>query len=524
MSLVSKSQRKPGQQKGLTFVFGANFRSKNGCTICKTKKRKCDETLPSCKYCKARGLECVYKNSNNKDPENTLMESLDLLILSSTEYDNEMELGSPLSATSSLDVLDIFLKNMTPLMIQPSTLPNFDSKEIHYLEYFQALVSNTLCISFDEMNYFKKLYCHLAHNEEAFSYLVIAWGALYRKDMICDSEVSGYLNKGIHHFNKLFKDKVNGFDYYFHICFYLILTETKVCGGDVKEWRSYLIKTCSLIEEYGGLEKICEDFNFSNEIRFMISNIQYNEIMASTTLAEGTIIPIESYTKIFNHPSFQKHELNYGIDTLQGCHQSALLLLGDIMNHKVMLSKKLIEVESLQDKESGEYFKQKKEYYEFIELTSNLLWEKIENLEPNYQLLNTITDESDYNMYYKTYELFRVCCLLYWNLYIKQITPNNYQVKLLVLEAFDLIDYLMPTKMNVIACYPLLICAVCSYQKRERDFVESRISSARLLSPVNNIDKCWVVIQKVWELNPTGNVIVDWSAVCGELGWDLNAC
>lgn len=432
-----------------------------------------------------------------------------------------------------IDIKDSFIfsghkLDSSPNAIVPSSLPSLclDDKGIHYLDYFHNRVSKILAICFDNnKNYFKRLFYLLANNEETFTYVVVAWGALYCKDRLFDEEATSYLNKGLKKFNELFAGKINEFDYYFQFCFYLILSEMHICIGETRLWRVYFENTIDLINEYGGLEKICKDFGYSHEIRFMISNLQYNDIMSSKSLICGTRIPTDVYERVFGHESFKKYELSYGIDTLQGCHQPVLLLLGEIMTNKAVINSKLSELKSCGDLDSSRYFEMKREYFNLVEEISSKLNSKIEQVEPNMQLLNSIRDcLTDYDIYFHTYRLYKIICRFYWFLYIKQITPDNYQVQHLLMDAFQLIDYLMTTKMNVILCLPLLVCACCVYEDNDKQFIESRVEKVKLLSPVKNLDKCWQIISRVWELNKKGNVIVDWSIICVEFGWELNIC
>lgn len=591
MSIGGKSSKNHGKkrQNQIKFVVGPNFRSKSGCNACKQRRRKCDESEPSCLYCHARNIECVYKNKQVKaleaspdfknveeDPkiaeysdENLILLNIENLDIQQTEnsdyalipfkgkqtdsfmtndYDKvtqnwlemlnlrskspSVEFYLPLDPKERYDFGDLHI-DMSPLRTTPSSLPSLylDNKGIHYLEYFQNRVSNVLAICNDNnKNYFRKLFFLLASNEETFTYIVTAWGGLYLKNREVDDEIKFYLDKGLSKFNQLFSGRTNEFDYYFQLCFFLIMSEMNICIGETKVWRNYFEETHLLIEEYGGLEKLCEDFGYSHEIRFIISNLQYNDIMSSKSLRCGTRLSTELYERVFSHPSFVKYELNYGIDTLQGCHQSVLLLLGDIMNHKAKIEQNLQNVRDYNESSpssfnSVEYSELKKMHFKMVHEIGNELNTKIEQVTPNMNLLNSIQDNPrEQEIYYKTYLLYKLICKFYLLLYIKQITPNNYQVQSLLIEAFELIDYLISTKMNVILCLPLLVCAICCYAREDKDFIKSRVEQVKTLSPVKNLDKCWAIIEKVWELNPLGNVIVDWSNICEEFGWELNIC
>lgn len=548
----SKKKTTKPKTKSIRFITGSNFRSKNGCLTCKLKKRKCDETIPQCMFCVARGLQCIYKTDQIKSTE--LIHVAKKPITKPEEYiiDERFANGfrnnchtflpEEIRQTKLSDLTDrissqdfhrtpFYLNEIpTPAVRNPSSLPSLclDRQGLFYLDYFLSRLSGILAISFDHTNYFKKLFYLLARHEETFTYIVAAWGAIYCKDRTLDDEVQKYLDKGINKFQILFGNKTNGFDYYFQMCFYLIISELNVCIGELRQWRVYFDKICELINEYGGLQKLCEDFNYSHEIRFMISNLQYNDIMSSTSFAHGTAFPTTEYEVIFSHPNFIKYELSYGIDTLQGCHQKVLILLGEIMNHKVILSDQLLILESMEKSTPDgmiKYLAAKKDYYKLIDKYATELQSRIENVLPNHQVLESIRDnQMEYDVYYNTYLLYKKCCWIYWYLYIKQITPNNYQVQEVMLECLELIDELIPSKMNIILCYPLLICGLAAFEPNDRLFIEDRVEKVKHLSPVNNLDKCWIILEKIWELNPNGGVIVDWAGICLELGWELNVC
>lgn len=41
-------------------------RSRNGCTTCKARKVRCDETLPTCANCTRLGSECIYQTASRR--------------------------------------------------------------------------------------------------------------------------------------------------------------------------------------------------------------------------------------------------------------------------------------------------------------------------------------------------------------------------------------------------------------------------------------------------------------------------
>lgn len=514
----------------IKFVAGPNVRSKTGCRNCKQKRRKCDETVPLCIYCTRRGLECSYEippstnrfrvqkikqeSPKRKQPFNFQQVSFN---------ESEITLPSEDQCTSSKNLVtrkpifdDTEFPSMEYVLKSPTSFASLflNDKGLVYYDYFQVHISKELAISFDNMNYFKKLFLPLANTEETFTYMLAAWGALFLKNYKYDEEVNWYITKGQQKFNQLFGLKINEFDTYFQLCYALMKYQMVTCSGDVKVWKVYFNDAIRLIKEYGGLMKLAADFQFSNDIRFIISMIQYSEIMSSSSLLDGTQISIEEYQLVFNAQEFKYNELNYGIDTVQGIHQDVLLLLGKIMNCKCILDALALT------KDSDPY--NNHEYYHTIDKYATELKIDIDNIEPNYQLWNTISNEHQKDIHMKAYELYKNVCELYRLLYICQIAPTNFQIRLLIKESFTLIDELINTKMTVILCLPLTVCGVCAISEAEKLFIKDRAAIVTKLSPVKNMDKAWVVIQRAWELNEGGTVVVDWAMICKEFGWDLN--
>ncbi|CAK9441698.1 uncharacterized protein LODBEIA_P55660 [Lodderomyces beijingensis] len=54
-----KSQNK---NKNFNIIIGPRARTKTGCLNCRKRKKKCDETSPTCQACQTRNQECIWPN------------------------------------------------------------------------------------------------------------------------------------------------------------------------------------------------------------------------------------------------------------------------------------------------------------------------------------------------------------------------------------------------------------------------------------------------------------------------------
>lgn len=408
---------------------------------------------------------------------------------------------------------------------EPTSLPllYLDSKGIDFLDYFNQQVSKILAVGPEVSNHFQKTFYKLANNDESFMYAVISWSALYRGEL---ADVNHYLNKAIAKFNSQYDQnnqvKQDLSTVYFKLCFYTILFAQNICLGDTNKWYKILLECCLLFKANGGLKELSRKLNFSNEIRFIISNIQYSDIFGSKAHKFGPVFKSEEYLDIFTNTPFKQNEVNYGIDTLQGISQSILMVFSETIELKVHINKlhsKLFEIE-----DQKEYFQFKDKNFQQINKQIDNLQLKIEDCVPNAELLKLINDIEDYKLNNLCFKLYQRMTQLYFNLYIKQIPPNSLVNQILVSELYDIIDILVNTKFCVIVCFPLLLCGICCSNKFDKEKVEKKLLRAKNSTPVLNAEKIWMVIKRSWELNPHGNLIIDWSDICEEYGWCLNAC
>lgn len=408
-----------------------------------------------------------------------------------------------------------------PFTINPSSIPclYLDDNGLNYLDFYNNKVARILAIGQDSMNYFTKFYSSLAYNEESFLYAITSWGALYSGE---DIEIKTYMNKAIKKFNQNFNHK-NSTDVYFKICFNSILYGYYACLGDTVLWKKLHDESCQIIRDNGGLHKFSKRFNFTNEIRFILSNVQYIDVTSSYNHKYGSLFPMEDYEELFDSEEFKRTELDYGIDTLQGVQQSLYITIGMLMNTKVKINQTLIKLNDCKD--SDEYFTSRQELWQLMNTRVNELSEKLTNCQPKYNLLNLIkANSADYELYLIAFDLYKIIANIYLNLYLKKIGPKSLEIQQLMHQALPLMEDLIHTKFCVILCIPLLMVGHCCFNKFDKELIEKILGQVNRLSPVLNIDKTWKVIKKAWEMNPNGNLIVDWADTFESFGWTLNLC
>ncbi|EGV65444.1 hypothetical protein CANTEDRAFT_97343 [Yamadazyma tenuis ATCC 10573] len=399
------------------------------------------------------------------------------------------------------------------LLSPSSSLSLFlDKTGLLYLEYFRSHVTDILCVS--KFNYFNELFLPLAHHDEAFALIMAAWGGFFYKGKKVDKQVSNYLYNSVIKFKQNFNnpEQMSKLNYYFQICYYLILVGYNICNGDTQNWAKFLSNCYNSIKEYGGIQQLCESFHYSNDVRFLVSSFQYHDIMSSDSAKNGTLVSMEEYNRTFNHENFKMTEVAYGIDSLQGCNRPIYTLLGELINLKVQI-RRMCKHNDMHKQENSNS----------IEAESRILYQNIIDAQPNGELV-FLLPEDEKPLHLSSFELYRVCCKLNWFLYIKGLLPVEPKIQCLVLETLSLVDRLIHSKFQVVICLPLLMAGICCVKTREREKVSRIFETISKSCPVPNVSKCWTIVQMAWKSSPEGTSITNWEDICNQFDWHLNVC
>lgn len=420
----------------------------------------------------------------------------------------------------NFDLIDYFM-NPSPMTVEPSSLPSLylDNQGLEAVDYYKSKVAIVLSISPDSSNHFIKSFFDLAMNEESFMYAIAAWGSVYRGR---GEEAKSYLNKATIKFNKTFVDN-DDTNLYFKLSFISILTTYYVCLGNDDMWYENFLKMCHIIKEHGGLIEVCKKFHFSNGIRFIISSLQYNDMLNSKGHKYGTEFKSLEYHELMFNTPFKDNELNYGVDTLQGVLQTMLIKFHQIIELKLKINKFYQLLEEIKDVEN--YNTLRNIYFKEINEEIDNLHRRIIDCQPDENLLRLMDPELEqYKLSVLTFKSYKNICCLYFNLYVKKLTPDNIDNQVLVQNLFEIIDVFSKTRFCVISCLPLILCGICCVNKFDKEVLKQKIMKTHKTSPVQNAEKAWIVIQKCWELNPNGDKIIDWADVCDSFGFSLNVC
>lgn len=566
------------KQKKVTLhkFVGATYRSNKGCLCCRKRRRKCDETRPECIACVKRNVRCIWREVGAKSPvenpskrtestaatsifsdgqelenqnstlrsienfivdeeDNLLSENSTLIEVSASEpsvLELASETGQLVTREKNLPTQLLTYKGSTnevhfPL-VQTSFLTFFlDAKTTSFVRHFEQKVSGSLVVSPRTSNYFCKTFLLLAYTDESIGHALASWGAFYMHQHH-NEDVQGHLMKAINLTSKRFPRgaSASSYDYFTLLCFHLIMLGFFVCQGDVSQWWTCFYKCYELILRFGGLRELSSTFHASNDIKFLISNFFYHDILASHAFLNGPLVKVSEYRDIFENGFF---ESNYGIDPLQGCLNPVYLLLAEELEVKATMREYQLNLKLLLDEDPQELNEPldahllRAQYLEFCHDNVRFMEQKIFDCAIDDQLLKDAS-ENEIELHNKAFALFKTVCELYWVLHLKECSPKSWELQRLLLCLFDHIEELQDTQMILILCLPLLMAGLVCFTKHDRSRMTQLFTLIIQKCPVHNVRRAWLVVQELWKRNTDGDKLLDWAEICRDFGWQLCVC
>lgn len=551
---------------------GTKFRSVRGCKQCRSRRKKCDETHPKCNACVKRNIECEWRDQSGKNAskkvsetdkgnatyeatalpyiqphdayENALKADVTLGSAIPLDSDSIVELELPLESDTNIESQLMALSQHTSgesIVSLPQFELNFfefpkfffnffmDSKGAAFVEHFESKVSKSLTVSPSTSNYFSKTFLQLANIDESIGHAIASWGAFYVHQHEHE-DVKHHLRKAMVVTAKRFPrtSELSKYDRFTLLCFYLIVLGTFVCQGDVRLWWSCFKECHEIINKSNGLFELCQELHFSNDIKFLISNFFYHDVMNSDAFLHAPLIPIDKYRALFTADFFDSL---YGIDPLQGCLNPVYLLLAEELEVFTAIEARQKRLDDLLGGEldlddenvSREFDIIRAQHFEFCEELIKQIEQKLLNCDIDHRMLEHVT-ENEANLHKQVFALFMHACKMYWALFIKKILPKSCEVQLILMKLVEGLEKLVDTGMVVVLCLPLLLASAASYAQHDRSKLRKLTLNIIDKCPVQNVRRAWEVIQKCWERNPDGDKLVNWAEVCRELGWHLCVC
>lgn len=414
--------------------------------------------------------------------------------------------------------------------LQISSSPNYysifssslDADGLRYLDIYRERYCVFISVGLESLNYFLKTFMALATTHEPILYAVTAWGGFFHELGSPKSDFTRawhYMQKAA----KLMYNQIgermkpsNKEDFFVLFAFYLIFIGIEVCTGDVRNWGGFLHQCSLLIRSYGGLAKVSEIFGHSNDIKWLISDFQFHDVLSSDALLKGTMYLIEDYKSVL------PEDANYGIDPLQGIVGPIYLLLGEIGNSKVALQKKWAEIERSLETDEQESRTLRRKYYKEVKRISQDFSDKIRDTSPWKAHIGILeADSNEFDIQMKLFDLYAYVCKMQLATSIDHIPPVSAHQQELLMEALDLVDFLLPTKMKVALSLLLLVCGITCVTQHDRQRMIQRFRKHLNQYEIGNFQRIEELVEEAWSRNPEGHLCLDWAALGEERGWNL---
>lgn len=384
--------------------------------------------------------------------------------------------------------------------------------EMAYFEYYCKKILPDLSILPQEFNYYSRIYVPMAFKEKAVLYTLVGWGCRMRKNrnlsyQVENKEADKYIQlvNSIIDENNILLDRGKFITNF--VC-YMLLVCMEISYGDTLRWSHYFTCCFKMINRMPG------DFKYlftqcSSEGAVLAENFAYFDVLASQSNENGTFYPIDDYRELFSSSSSMH-------DPLQGCIRPLILLIGEIVSLLVEFSSMNV---SLEMPECDKY-----DFLSKMMERSSDLDHRIKFARPDLTCLHFLKSRDEMEYHLTLFEAYQLSAQIYLREVIRKLPPVVPEMEVLAYNLREDMKFLVNCKrLQKILAFPMLLLGTSSTGKNDRAEVEQMfdklIQSCGYLS---SYQKLWIVVQKIWELNKSGALYVDWFKVTREFGWRLN--
>lgn len=424
----------------------------------------------------------------------------------------------------SLDQISPFGDFGYPFRILPGFLftSNLDSEGTLFLEYYREKYCSFVSIAPMTLNYFLKTFFSLATRKKSILYALTAWGGFYLELKKPEPDYSKpwlYMQKAA----KLMCDEIgsvlkptNDDDFFTLFALYLIFIGIEVCTGDVDNWFQFHQRCFQLLRSAGGPAQVAQRFGYCNDIKFLLSDFHYHDLLLSDALTGGTHFSLSEYDAVLCDG-----DKDYGIDPLQGTIAPIYNIMGQIANAKVEVQR-LMEAMKRLETQGQEAYEERTKFYDELERVWSELNDKIDRCSPWQSHMRMLArDQNQLSLHMALFELYTYICRIQLNASILCMAPSSTTQQRWLLKALVLVDLLIETPLNVSLLLLLVVCGVTCWRAYDRDRMRERFQIHQHLYLLGNLKRVLEIVEKIWLANPTGDVCIDWPEFSKQHGWSL---
>ncbi|OBA20308.1 hypothetical protein METBIDRAFT_16148, partial [Metschnikowia bicuspidata var. bicuspidata NRRL YB-4993] len=352
---------------------------------------------------------------------------------------------------------------------------NLDNEGMMFLECYREQYSTFISIGLDTLNYFIKTFLSIAALNEGITYALTAWGGFFielRKPRSNFTKPWQYMQKATKCMCKQMGDYLRPNDkhqFFVLFAFYLIFIGIEVCTGDVRNWRGFMTQCSLLIQSYGGILKVTDLFGFSNDIKWLISDFKFHDLLSSKCLLEGPVFAAEEYEQaLLPRPE-------YGIDPLQGIVGPLYDIIGAMGKARAELGQKWAYLDRRARAKDPRMQELTLIYYENTQRVIDEFKHKITECKPlpvHLELLQE--DEQNCKLHVALFELYTHVCRIQLATSLEKSPPNCVLQQHLLHQALGILDVLQGTKFKVSLSLALLVCGMTCCTAHDRALMTQR--------------------------------------------------
>lgn len=435
--------------------------------------------------------------------------------------------------------------------------PDLDADAMFLYNYYVDTLSRKVSIapiSQGESNSYQKVFLPLAHRDKGVLYGILAWSGFHLGGQ-WQREGLKYVDKALDHVNQSLIELKRKKDAHTageidkvlsktesrqsilnKLATLLILCGAEICRGDVKNWSVYLSWGWKILYLNGGIL----NFNLNKEEHWLISNFAYHDILSSSTSERGTYFSPTTYDIIFDDPmGVARGNLN----PLLGILKKLYKLIGDIYTLVYESRKSLKQYYSQtakveeygagvstsppspthddgEDDELSTHGRLGKVLSTIID-KAMVVEKQIYEAKPDPRDLENLTDE-DLELQLTLFEAFQLSGRLFLRQALLKFNPSTLESQVLANDLIKCIDILLETTAQASLVFPVFMAGIHCINETDRHLMKLRTDKFMQLYGPWNVVRVRHLMEKVWELNPDGDKVVDWLVILKELNWDIN--
>lgn len=392
-------------------------------------------------------------------------------------------------------------------------LAHLDQTGCLYMEHYQWYC-RFICIGPDLLNYFVKTFLKLAGEDEAIAYALSAWGGFMlerRRGEVASTDPWRYMQKAAQLMYTRLGSEMRARDrreFFSLFAFYLIFIAIEVWTGDVENWPGLFRLCAGLIKSAGGLQAVCGWFGGSNDIRWLLSNFQFHDLLSLRALTAGTEFDVESYLRVLSADAV------YGVDPLQGALGPVYNLMGEIGNAAVRLR---AQWRSLATRlAADDAVTERTAHYEDVAAHMQYFDNELLQCVPDAAQLALLGAEKQ-RLQKELFALYVVVARMELNTAVGRVAASAAVQQGLLVRALLQIDVLLESPVRVLLLLALLVCGLASVHECDRSGVRRRLQRLLRGYEIGSLQRIRELIEEAWRTN----ALAQWGVFLHAKGWAL---